>query len=351
MQDVHSLYMQRCIDLASKGAGYVAPNPMVGAVLVHGRRIIGEGYHRQYGEAHAEVNCINSVREGDRPLVSSSTLYVSLEPCAHFGKTPPCSDLIVKHSIPKVVVGCADPFPEVDGKGISKLKAAGVEVIVGVMEKECRELNKRFFCRVEKKRPYIILKWAQTADGFIAGAGSERLLISNAITNRMVHRWRSEEAAILVGTNTALKDDPSLTNRLWKGRSPMRMVLDRSLRLPRTLKLFDGTQDTLVLNTIRGGEEGKITYYKIDPDMEITGQIMLAAYESRLQSILVEGGSQLLQSFIDAGAWDEARVITNKKLYCKEGVAAPALHQADPVQVQQIESDIICTYRNTSITL
>lgn len=351
MQEPDVLYMQRCLDLAVKGAGYVAPNPMVGAVLVHDNRIIGEGYHRQYGEAHAEVNCIQSVSPEDRPLISSSTLYVSLEPCAHYGKTPPCSDLIIQYAIPKVVVGCRDPFPEVDGKGISKLLAAGVEVKVGVLEKECRELNKRFFCQVEKRRPYIILKWAQTADGFIAGNGSERLLISNEITNRLVHQWRSEEAAILVGTNTAILDDPALTNRLWKGRSPVRMVLDRSLRLPGGLKLLDGTQDTIVLNTIKSGEQGKIRYYKIDPQRDIIEQVLKAANENNLQSILVEGGAKLLQSFMDTGVWDEARVVTNKNLFCKEGVVAPVLGQKDPVQVQHIQSDNICTFINTPITL
>lgn len=351
MQEPDVLYMQRCLDLAVKGAGYVAPNPMVGAVLVHDNRIIGEGYHRQYGEAHAEVNCIQSVSPEDRPLISSSTLYVSLEPCAHYGKTPPCSDLIIQYAIPKVVVGCRDPFPEVDGKGISKLLAAGVEVKVGVLEKECRELNKRFFCQVEKRRPYIILKWAQTADGFIAGNGSERLLISNDITNRLVHQWRSEEAAILVGTNTAILDDPALTNRLWKGRSPVRMVLDRSLRLPGGLKLLDGAQDTIVLNTIKSGEQGKTRYYKIDPQRDLIEQVLKAANENNLQSILVEGGAKLLQSFMDAGAWDEARVITNKNLFCKAGIQAPVLRQKDPVQVQYIQSDNICTFINTPITL
>ena len=252
--------MHRCLELAGHGSGYVSPNPMVGAVLVHSGRIIGEGYHQRYGQAHAEVNCIDSVSETDRRLIGESTLYVSLEPCAHFGKTPPCTDLIIKHKIPKCVVGCRDPFKEVDGKGIEKLRAAGVHVEVGVLEKECKELNKRFFTFHTEHRPYIILKWAQTGDGFIAGplnpsaswrrtfedSGEtkviqERLLISNEYSNRLVHKWRSEEASILVGTNTALLDDPELTTRLWTGPSPVRIVLDMNLRLPSSLKMFNDT--------------------------------------------------------------------------------------------------------------
>src|SRR4026209_222335 len=207
--------MLRCLELAEKGSGYVAPNPMVGAVLVHDGKIIGEGYHRQYGQAHAEVNCLSSIKEGDKNKIARSVLYVSLEPCSHFGKTPPCTDLIITNKIPNVVIGCSDPFKEVNGKGIEKLKAAGVNVVYGILERECQQLNKRFFTFHTRHRPYIILKWAETADGKIAGDGASRLFISNEQTNRLVHKWRSEEASILVGTNTVLMHDPELTTRNW----------------------------------------------------------------------------------------------------------------------------------------
>ena len=245
--------MERCIELARLGAGFVAPNPMVGSVLVFEDRIIGEGYHQLYGKAHAEVNCISdaaikhatSASNGESfdAILQKSAIYVSLEPCAHFGKTPPCADLIISKKIPGVVIGCRDPFKEVDGKGIEKLLAAGVKVRLGIMEEKCRELNKRFFTFHTLKRPYIILKWAQSVDMKIAGDNS-RVLITNEITNRVVHKWRSEEASILVGTNTAMTDDPSLTNRLWSGNDPIRLVVDMNLRLPDSLKLFDGSVKT-----------------------------------------------------------------------------------------------------------
>ena len=270
----HEVYMRRCLELATLGCGNVAPNPMVGAVLVFNDRVIGEGYHQKYGEAHAEVNCIDSVAEADKKLISSSTLYVSLEPCAHFGKTPPCADLIIQHKIPRVIIGCRDPFKEVDGKGIEKLKAAGVHIETGILEDDCRELNKRFFSFHTKQRPYVILKWAQTADGFIAATNhppgertlkesaekKERLHISNEYSNRLVHKWRSEEAAILIGTNTALLDDPELTTRLWPGRSPVRLILDMDLRLPAHLKIFDRSVRTIVFNSIK---EEEVTDYSI----------------------------------------------------------------------------------------
>src|SRR5258706_3862500 len=290
--------MRRCLELATLGAGNVAPNPMVGAVLVYHGRIIGEGYHQKYGEAHAEPNSIASVKEEDRKLISQSTMYVSLEPCVHFGKTPPCADLIIKHKIPKVVIGCRDPFKEVNGRGIEKLKAAGVETEPGVLEKECKELNKRFFTFHTKHRPYIILKWAQTANGFIAtspqtplqrrGAFEEsankRLLISNEYSNRLVHKWRSEEAAILVGTNTALKDDPQLTTRLWTGNNPVRMVIDMDLKLPSSLKLFDDEVSTIIFNTIKHDlkEEAFIpstpgkaetVFYQVTEDVNLVHQV------------------------------------------------------------------------------
>ncbi|MBS1567431.1 MAG: bifunctional diaminohydroxyphosphoribosylaminopyrimidine deaminase/5-amino-6-(5-phosphoribosylamino)uracil reductase RibD, partial [Bacteroidetes bacterium] len=271
--------MQRCIELARLGAGSVAPNPMVGSVLVHGDRIIGEGYHQLYGKAHAEVNCINSVRPEDQHLIPQSTIYVSLEPCAHYGKTPPCADLIISRQIPEVVIGCRDPFKEVDGKGIEKLQAAGVKTTVAVLEDECRDLNKRFFTFHTQHRPYIILKWAQTADGRIGNEDHSRLLISNELSNRLVHRWRSEEAAILAGTNTVLFDNPALTTRLWEGASPVRLIADMDLRLPSGLRVFDGQSRTIVFNTRMHEEKGNLLYYQVTRDVSLIDQMMHALYQ------------------------------------------------------------------------
>ncbi|MBP8114766.1 MAG: bifunctional diaminohydroxyphosphoribosylaminopyrimidine deaminase/5-amino-6-(5-phosphoribosylamino)uracil reductase RibD [Chitinophagaceae bacterium] len=347
--------MQRCLELAKKGAGFVAPNPMVGAVLVYEDRIIGEGWHQQYGEAHAEVNCINDAMmrlnaESGRKhnIIEKSTLYVSLEPCAHFGKTPPCADLIIQHKIPKVVIGSKDSFQEVNGKGIEKLKAAGVEVISEVLEDECKILNKRFFTFHEMKRPYVILKWAQTGDGKMASGNDDRLLISNEYSNRLVHQWRSEEASILIGTNTALLDDPELTNRLWEGNSPIRLVLDMNLRLPLHLKLFDKKVKTIVFNAVKQEEKENLIYYKIEKEANIVSQMLNALYQLNIQSVIVEGGAKLLQSFIDAGLWDEARVISNEELVINNGLSAPLLSDAIKTKEEKIVSDIIEYYTRTN---
>jgi diaminohydroxyphosphoribosylaminopyrimidine deaminase / 5-amino-6-(5-phosphoribosylamino)uracil reductase len=337
--------MQRCIELAKLGAGSVAPNPMVGAVLVYKERIIGEGYHRQYGHAHAEVNCINAVAEEDKVLIPKSTIYVSLEPCAHFGKTPPCADLIIAKKIPTVVIGCRDPFKEVNGKGIEKLLAAGVEVICPVLEDECKELNKRFFTFHTLHRPYIVLKWAQTASGIIGNDDHSRLLISNEFTNHLVHKWRSEEAAILVGTNTALFDDPSLTTRLWKGNNPIRLVLDMDLRLPASLQLFDGSIRTIVFNSLKHGEAGNLLYYLVTKDVSIVHQICNALYQLNIQSVLVEGGTQLLQSFIDENMYDEIRIITNTDLETATGIPAPGAENRVLQHSIQLQSDTVHFYK------
>lgn len=346
MSLTHEAYMQRCIDLARRGAGYVASNPMVGAVLVYDGRIIGEGYHTMYGEAHAEVNCLASVSEEDRQHISSSRMYVSLEPCAHYGKTPPCADLIIAHHIPEVIIGCRDSYREVDGKGIARLQAAGVNVVYGVMEKECRQLNRRFFCFQEQHRPYVILKWAQTNDGKIAGGTQERLLISNEYTNRLVHRWRSEEVAILVGTNTALLDNPSLTTRLWPGPSPRRMVVDMDLRLPADLHLMDGAADTIVFNRHRHGvsSSSSLMYYQLTEDVSFVPQFLYALYQLKILSVLVEGGARLLQSFIDENAWDEARVITNTVLVAGNGLPAPQLSSAFAKDQYRLGVDEVIIY-------
>jgi diaminohydroxyphosphoribosylaminopyrimidine deaminase/5-amino-6-(5-phosphoribosylamino)uracil reductase len=337
--------MQRCLDLAKLGAGHVAPNPMVGAVLVYEDRVIGEGYHQQYGQAHAEVNCLNSVKDEDRTLIRESILYVSLEPCAHHGKTPPCADLIIANKIPDVIVACRDSYVEVDGKGIEKLKAAGVNVIVGVLEKEALELNKRFFTFHEKCRPYIILKWAQSEDGNIANADRSRVAISNEKTNMLVHKWRSEEASILVGTNTALYDDPSLTTRLWTGNNPVRMVIDSELKLPASLHLFDNTVPTIVFNKRKNEVDGLITYYKLRTDKNINLQILNALYELNLQSVIVEGGTRLLQSFIDNDYWDEVRIITNTSLSIADGLSAPLFESDQLIKEEMILNDRISYYK------
>jgi diaminohydroxyphosphoribosylaminopyrimidine deaminase/5-amino-6-(5-phosphoribosylamino)uracil reductase len=359
--NISEQYMHRCIQLAKQGAGIVAPNPMVGAVLVYHNRIIGESYHQKYGEAHAEVNCINSVSEKDRPFISSAELYVSFEPCAHHGKTPPCADLIIAHKIPTVIIGCVDPFKQVAGKGIERLKAAGVEVITGVLQKKCESLNKRFFAFHLEKRPYVILKWAQSINGKIAPLhqqAGERIYISNQFTNRLVHKWRSEEAAILVGTNTAAFDDPELTNRWWSGKSPVRLIVDMNLRLPLSLEVFDGHQPTIIFNTQQHNMENflssssqpgvGLSFYQLAKNDNLIKKILEACYQNNIQSIIVEGGARLLQSFIDEGVWDEARIITNQTLYIQKGLPAPELKNFTWQYKEDISTDKIDHYTNNS---
>jgi diaminohydroxyphosphoribosylaminopyrimidine deaminase/5-amino-6-(5-phosphoribosylamino)uracil reductase len=351
--------MQRCLQLAAMGAGYVAPNPMVGAVLVHKERIIGEGYHQKYGEAHAEVNCIASVKNQDRELIGSSVLYVSLEPCAHFGKTPPCADLIIKNRIPQVVIGCRDPFKEVDGRGIEKLRKAGIDIETGVLEAECKEINKRFFTFNVKQRPYIILKWAETVNGKIAvvsppqpnleGPFVQRLHISNEFTNRLVHKWRSEDAGIMVGTNTALADDPELTTRWWNGPSPIRLIIDMDLRLPPSLKIFNDKAPAVIFNKLKQNENDWPRYYRLSEDTKIVGQLVKALYHLNIQSVMIEGGAKLLQSFIDEQAWNEARIITNSKLLIENGLAAPLLTGAEQVSSCTLSGDIITTFKPAAL--
>jgi len=332
--------MYRCLELAKLGSGNVAPNPMVGAVMVYNDQIIGEGYHQKYGEAHAEPKCIRHVVEnGHGDLISRSTLYVSLEPCVHFGKTPPCADLIIRNKIPKVVVGCRDPFKEVDGKGIEKLKNAGIEVEFGILEKECKELNKRFLGFHTLHRPYIILKWAQTLNCKMAGQGSDRLFITNEFTNRIAHKWRSEEASVLIGTNTALMDDPGLTTRLWTGNSPVRLVIDMDLKLPPHLKIFDGQVRTIVFNKLKHEESDDLLFYQVTEDVSLVHQIINALYQLKILSVIVEGGAKLLQSFIDENLWDEARVITNEELIVNAGLDSPQFISASKMGEEKIFTD------------
>ena len=338
------LYMYRCLQLAAMGAGNTAPNPMVGAVLVYGDRIIGEGFHRCFGGAHAEVNCISSVNNADEKFISGSTLYVSLEPCTHFGKTPPCTDLILDKKIPAVVIGCKDISDKVGGRGIPILLNAGINVTVGILEREAYDLNRRFFTFHQRKRPYIILKWAQSSDAILANPDGSGIPISNEFTRRLVHKWRSEEAAILVGTNTAFNDDPALTTRLWKGKDPLRLVIDRQLKLPSSLKLFDGSVKTVVFNRLKSEESSMLSYYKVDGVNELKG-IMDILYHLQVLSVLVEGGAKTLQSFIDAGLWDESRIITNEQLRIGEGIKSPVLHNAKfSNEVQCLTDKITCLF-------
>ncbi len=320
-------YMQRCIDLALNGMGNVAPNPMVGSVIVHNGVIIGEGYHQKIGEAHAEVNAIKSVK--DESLLRESTIYVNLEPCAHYGKTPPCSKLIVDKKIPKVVIGTIDPFSKVAGKGIEMLKAAGIDVKVGVLQESCRELNRRFFTFHEKKRPYIMLKWAQTRDGFIdklrdVDSDAKAEWITNKVAKALVHKWRADEPAIMVGTVTALKDNPQLTIREWSGEDPLRIVLDRDLKLGKHLNLLDGKTPTVVFTNKQKESTPNLTYVTVDFADKLLDHVLNKLYEMSVLSVIVEGGEVLLNSFIAANLWDEAKVFTGDRVF-GDGVKAPVI--------------------------
>lgn len=317
-------YMRRCIELAKNGLCNVAPNPMVGAVIVCDGRIIGEGYHVRCGEAHAEVNAIRSVK--DESLLKRSTIYVSLEPCSHYGKTPPCADLIIEKQIPRIVIGCRDPFSKVAGRGIQKLQNAGREVIVGVLEEECLHLIRRFITFNTLRRPFITLKWAESADRFIdiERIDGNPVLLSSPLTSMLVHKKRAENTAIMVGRRTALLDNPSLTVRNWYGRNPIRIVLDRNLSLPNDLQIFNGEVPTLVFTEKEHPEEKSVSYITIDFGHNPLKQIMEKLYQRNIQSLLVEGGSQLLQSFIDNELWDEAYIEKcPKRLY--SGVKAPEI--------------------------
>ena len=346
-------YISRCIQLAKQGAGYVAPNPMVGSVLVYEDKIIGEGYHQKYGEAHAEVNCINSVKEEHKSLIDKSTLYVSLEPCSHYGKTPPCSDLIINNKIKKVVIGSVDIYKEVAGRGIQKLKDAGIEVITEVFEKESLDLNRRFFTFHEKFRPYIILKWAQSSNGKI-GRANERVFVSNDYSNRLVHKWRSEEAAILTGTNTVLKDNPSLTTRLWRGRNPTRIVIDKQLQLPLSSKAFDKISTTIIFNLVKNSTEENLVYIKLFEgalvgNENFLGQLLHTLFEMNIQSVIVEGGTVTIQNFIDLKLWDEARIIINEKLFLENGIAAPEMKDFILKRQERYSTDVISYFTRNSI--
>jgi len=329
-------YMQRCLQLAQFGISHVAPNPMVGAVLVCDDKIIGEGYHRHFGEAHAEPNAINSVI--NRELLQQATMYVSLEPCSHYGKTPPCADLIVSSGIPRVVIGTLDPNPKVAGRGVEILRKAGIEVEVGVMVDECRELNKRFFIFQEQKRPYVLLKWAQTQDGFMdrirANFTEPPLQISNNITRQLTHKMRAENQSILVGANTVLLDNPTLSVRNWSGKSPIRIGIDRQGRIPEDFHLLDGSLPTIIFTEKDQVNKRHVEFVKINFDENCIHTILAQVYERNIHSVLVEGGPTILNSFIDSGLWDEANIeISPQRI--GTGVVAPVL-PLQPVTRQNI---------------
>jgi diaminohydroxyphosphoribosylaminopyrimidine deaminase / 5-amino-6-(5-phosphoribosylamino)uracil reductase len=340
--------MKRCIELAQLGTGNVAPNPLVGAVLVHNDKIIGEGFHAKYGEAHAEVNCINSIAKENIELISKSILYVSLEPCAHFGKTPPCVDLILKYSIPHVVIGCSDSFEKVNGIGIEKLMAAGVKVEVGILEKESRALNKHFFTFQEKKRPYIILKWAQTNDGFIAAENGTEIKISNEYTNKLLHKLRAETPAILVGRNTVQKDNPSLTTRLWKGKNPVRIIIDPNLELENSFNVFNDEATSIIINKQKNENVGNVIFYKIVEESSVVEGIISCLYQQQLNAVIIEGGAKTIQYFIDANLWDEAIVITNTTMKIETGISSPKLKGDILLHTENIFKDRIDFYKQTN---
>lgn len=340
------IYMQRCMELAMNGCGNVAPNPMVGCVIVCDGIIIGEGYHAVYGGPHAEVVAIHTVK--NKELLKKSTLYVNLEPCSHFGKTPPCADKIISEGIPRVVVGSHDPFPEVQGRGIEKLRLAGVEVLEGIMEAECDELNKRFFTFHKKHRPYIILKWAQTLDGFIdkerRDPGAKINWITNENTRPLVHRWRSEEMAIMAGTNTVLCDDPQLTVREMAGNNPLRLIIDKDLVVQPAAKVLDHASKTVVFNALKNKTDGHIEYVLLNFAADIIPQIIEYLYQHHIQSLIVEGGRKLLQSFIDGGFWDEARVFSGNN-YFFSGTKAPEI-KGKLLHTETIGADRLTTILN-----
>ena len=342
----HEKYMARCIQLAKNGLGTTYPNPLVGSVIVYNGKIIGEGWHQKAGEAHAEVNAINSVK--DKALLSKATIYVSLEPCSHFGKTPPCADLITYHKIPKAVIGTIDPFAKVAGNGIKKLMESGIQITLGVLEKECKELNKRFFTFHEKKRPYIILKWAETEDGFIAPLEKDKkkpVWITNQYSRQLVHKWRTEEQGILVGTNTVLEDNPSLEARDYFGQNPIRIAIDRNNTIDESFQIKNKKTSTVIItNDIILTKKEDIIYKNIIFDTIFIDNLLKYLHISNIQSLIIEGGTKTLQNFIDKGLWDEARIFSNKNKFTT-GIEAPKLNFKSTTNFN-VTNDQLKLYRN-----
>jgi len=358
-QSIDKMYMARCLELALNGQGNVAPNPMVGALIVHENKIIGEGYHIRYGDAHAEINAINSVK--DKSLLKKATLYLSLEPCSHFGKTPPCVDSIIAMGIPRVVVATIDVNPKVAGRGVEILRKSGVEVVVGVLEDEARDMNRRFFTFQTKKRPYIIIKWAQTLDGFIDAVRNPSdpiapVWITNELSRSLVHRWRSEEQAILIGTKTVEKDNPKLNVRDWSGRTPTRVIIDRKLRLPIESNVFDGCIPTLLFIGNNAAASVRKPEFAAIPNLEILTidfakgmemQLLKELYDRNINSVMIEGGTTIINSFVQKNLWDEARVFVGNKFFY-DGVKAPVFAR-DLYSYDELGDSKLFTYRNKQV--
>ncbi len=340
----HEIYINRCLELAQNACGNTSPNPLVGSVIVYKDTIIGEGYHQKYGEAHAERNAINNVR--DKSLLPQSTLYVNLEPCAHFGKTPPCADFIIENKIPKVVIGCGDPFKQVAGEGIRKLKEAGVEVIMDVLREKCLHINRRFFLYHLEKRPYIILKWAQTFDGFLAREDYSSKWISNPYSRLLTHKWRAGEDAILVGTNTVIYDNPQLTSREMRGKNPVRIILDKTGRIPLDYNVLDGKVKTIVLTSnVKSSKTPNLEFAYIDFDKNtFMQQLMLFFYEQKYLSVFVEGGGALLNAFIENNMWDEARVFSSAVNFTT-GIKAPKLPKHFLAEAYMVKNDNLMIFK------
>lgn len=345
MGDVEN-YMRRALELAEMGRGKVSPNPLVGCVIVKDGIVIGEGWHKHYGMPHAEVNAIASVE--DKRMLEGAELFVNLEPCAHHGKTPPCADLIAQYPFSTVYFSNIDPNPLVAGKGAERILAAGINVYQGLLEVEGRFLNRRFFCRQEQKRPYIVLKWAQTADGFIAPPDYRPVWISSELSKKLVHKWRAEEDAVFVGTNTVLFDNPRLNVREWEGRDPLRVFIDKQLQVPRGAHILDGSQPTVCFNFVKEKVEDQVEYIRLDPHEDLSESILNRLQERGVSSVLVEGGTLLIQSLIEKGLWDEARVFRSPKTF-GEGIRAPQLKHAELLSAERVAEDQleVFTRKNT----
>jgi diaminohydroxyphosphoribosylaminopyrimidine deaminase/5-amino-6-(5-phosphoribosylamino)uracil reductase len=348
---VDELYMRRCLELAELGNGNVSPNPMVGCVIVYNHLIVGEGYHKKIGYEHAEVNAIASVKQAYGELadeiLKKASVYVNLEPCAHFGRTPPCADLLIKHQVKKVIIGNRDPFSDVNGKGIEKLKAAGIEVIQGILEEDCRYFNRRFFTRIEKQRPYIILKWAQTANGFFAPLTNIQRWISSPLAKKIAHKWRSEEDAILVGKKTVIADNPGLTSREWYGKHPVRLIIDKNLDVPISSNVYSSESKTVVLNEIKTDVIDNIHYIQME-DMQyyLPQKIAFQLYLMDIQSVIIEGGANIINQFITAKLWDEARVFSAGVSW-ETGVFSPQINGLI-TDIIRINTDNLMVYQNTN---
>jgi len=339
-------YINRCIELAQKALGNTYPNPLVGSVIVHNDKIIGEGFHKKAGGPHAEINAINSIKAEDKHLIPESTIFVSLEPCAHFGKTPPCALKIVELGFRKVVIGVMDSHDKVNGKGKKIINDAGIEVVSGILEEECRQLNKRFFTFHEKKRPFIILKWAQSADGFI-DKDFKPTQISNSLSKQLAHQMRSEEHSILVGKNTSLHDNPSLTVREIQGRNPIRILIDFNLDIPENFNIYNNEAKTIIFNSVKDSEDQHLRFIKIGKENSLN-QILEKLYKLQIQSIIIEGGRFTLQQFIDQNLWDEAIIFKNPNLNLETGTKAPGLdYNAEKTEI--LRDNEVLFFKNQSL--